>query len=106
MGSTVYQRAPPAIRCGSLDEPPGLVLPAPAGPRRGGAEMLGDGAAGAAQPTPVWANGQGWLVSWHRARRSPDGTPHGAEGVCLTAAGEVVLVSQDGERWSLPAGRP
>lgn len=68
--------------------------------------MLGDGAAGAAQPTPVWANGQGWLVSWHRAPRPPDGTPHGAEGVCLTAAGEVVLVSQDGERWSLPAGRP
>jgi len=68
--------------------------------------MLGDGAAEDEQPTPVWANGQGWLVSWHRASNPPDGTPHGAEGVCLTTAGEVVLVSQDGDRWSLPAGRP
>jgi hypothetical protein len=65
-----------------------------------------DGGAEDEQPTPVWANGQGWLVSWHCASNPPDGTPHGAEGVCLTTAGDVVLVSQDGVRWSLPAGRP
>ena len=32
--------------------------------------------------------------------------PHGAEGVCVTPAGEVVLISPDGKVWDLPAGRP
>ena len=32
--------------------------------------------------------------------------PHGAEGVCVTPAGEVVLISPDGKLWDLPAGRP
>ena len=40
------------------------------------------------------------------AARAPDGTPHGGEGVCVTAAGGVVVISPDGTIWDLPAGRP
>jgi NTP pyrophosphohydrolases including oxidative damage repair enzymes len=29
-----------------------------------------------------------------------------AEGVCVTGDGEIVLISQDGQRWDFPAGRP
>jgi ADP-ribose pyrophosphatase YjhB (NUDIX family) len=47
-----------------------------------------------------------WLVSWHRPPEPPDGIPHGAEGVCVTPSGEVVLISPDGLVWDLPAGRP
>ncbi len=54
----------------------------------------------------VHVNGQDWLASWHPPLLPPDGTPHGAEGVCVTGDGELVLISQDGERWSFPAGRP
>ena len=47
-----------------------------------------------------------WLVSWHPPSDPPDGIPHGAEGVCVTPSGEVVLISPDGVVWDLPAGRP
>lgn len=33
------------------------------------------------------------------------GTPHGAAAVCL-ARDRVILVSNDGQRWGLPGGRP
>jgi len=52
------------------------------------------------------ADNEDWIVSWHPPPTPPDGTPHGAAGVCVTSNGEIVLVSQDGERWDLPAGRP
>jgi ADP-ribose pyrophosphatase YjhB (NUDIX family) len=55
---------------------------------------------------PVWSGGQRWLVSWHPPPGPPDGTPHGAEGVCVTADGGIVLISPDGKLWNLPAGRP
>jgi ADP-ribose pyrophosphatase YjhB (NUDIX family) len=58
------------------------------------------------QEIPIRSNGQEWLVSWHPPPRPPPGTPHGAEGVCVTPAGEVVLISPDGKIWDLPAGRP
>lgn len=54
----------------------------------------------------VHANGQIWSTSWHPAPMSPTGTRHGSLGICVTAKGEVVLVSEDGEHWDLPAGRP
>lgn len=56
----------------------------------------------------VWAEDQGqdWIISWHPPDAPPDGTPHGAAGVCVTGDGEIVLISTDGERWDLPAGRP
>jgi hypothetical protein len=45
---------------------------------------------------PVWSGGQQWLVSWHPPPGPPDGTPHGAEGVCVTAGGGIVIISPDG----------
>lgn len=36
----------------------------------------------------------------------PDGTRHGSLGICVTGDGGIVLISQDGARWDLPAGRP
>ncbi|WP_165959143.1 NUDIX domain-containing protein [Actinomadura sp. KC345] len=55
---------------------------------------------------PVRSGGQRWLVSWHPPPDPPAGTPHGAEGVCVTRGGDVVLISPDGVAWDLPAGRP
>lgn len=55
---------------------------------------------------PAWSGGQQWLVSWHPPPEPPDGTPHGAEGVCVTTDGRVVIISPDGTLWDLPAGRP
>ncbi len=52
------------------------------------------------------ANDQDWIVSWHSPLTPPDGTPHGASGLCVTGDGKVVLISQDGEHWDVPGGRP
>ena len=46
------------------------------------------------------------LVSWHPPERPPDGQRHGAEGMCSTDSGEVVVVSRNGPCWRFPAGRP
>ena len=54
----------------------------------------------------VRANGGDWIVAWHLASEAPEGTPHGATGICLTAEGGLVLISNDGKRWGLPGGRP
>lgn len=53
----------------------------------------------------VHVGGQDLLVSWHPPGAVPPGTMHGAEAVCVSGE-EVVLVSTDGESWSLPGGRP
>lgn len=50
-------------------------------------------------------NDQQWRVAWHPPAPVPAGRSHGAEAVCVTG-GRVVLVSREGERWGLPAGRP
>jgi ADP-ribose pyrophosphatase YjhB (NUDIX family) len=55
---------------------------------------------------PIRSGGEQWLVSWHPPPEPPDGTPHGAEGVCVTADGDIVVISPDGTIWDLPAGRP
>ncbi|BCJ68982.1 NUDIX hydrolase [Polymorphospora rubra] len=52
------------------------------------------------------SNGQDWSVSWHPGPTAPAGRSHGAAGICLTDAAELVLVSHDGEHWGFPAGRP
>jgi hypothetical protein len=49
---------------------------------------------------------QDWLVSWHGPESVPAGKCHGSAGICVTTLGEIVLVSSDGVRWDLPAGRP
>jgi 8-oxo-dGTP pyrophosphatase MutT (NUDIX family) len=46
------------------------------------------------------------LVSWHPPDLAPDGRRHGAEGICVTGSGEVIIISRDGQRWEFPAGRP
>ena len=50
--------------------------------------------------------GDTWLCSWHGPGAMPEGTPHGAGGMCVTPEGEVVLVTGDRVRWDAPAGRP
>ena len=74
---------------------PGLALGAVDGP------VAADGVR-----IPVWSGGQQWLVSCHPPPDPPDGTPHGGEGVCVTADGNIVVISPDGTIWDLPAGRP
>lgn len=54
----------------------------------------------------VQANGGNWLVAWHPPTEAPAGEPHGANGWCVTAANDVVLISPDGERCGWPGGRP
>ncbi|GAA4894162.1 NUDIX domain-containing protein [Streptomyces coeruleoprunus] len=54
---------------------------------------------------PASINGQAWRVAWCPPPAPPPGAPHGAEAVCV-ADGRVVVVSRDGRRWGLPAGRP
>ncbi|MFI7466828.1 NUDIX hydrolase [Nonomuraea sp. NPDC049646] len=55
---------------------------------------------------PMRSNGQDWLVSWHPVDDPQEGRSNGAAGVCVTAAGGLVLISHDGEHWGFPAGRP
>jgi ADP-ribose pyrophosphatase YjhB (NUDIX family) len=54
----------------------------------------------------VRSNGGEWLTAWHPAVQAPAGTPHGANGWCVTADDRLVLISNDGERWGWPGGRP
>lgn len=46
------------------------------------------------------------LVSWHSPATPTEGQAHGAEGICVAGTGHVVVISRDGRRWELPAGRP
>ena len=62
---------------------------------------LGDG-----ETLEAILGGDRWLCSWHGPASVPDGKPHGAGGLCVTQAGDVVLITNDGERWDAPAGRP
>jgi ADP-ribose pyrophosphatase YjhB (NUDIX family) len=54
----------------------------------------------------VHSNGADWLIAWHSPAAVPEGAPHGASAFCVTADNCVVLISDDGERWSWPGGRP
>ena len=66
------------------------------------AELAGDG-----QEIRFHDAGQDWTASWHPpVLPAPNGTPWGSAGVCMIDTGDVVLVSSDGELWSLPGGRP
>lgn len=53
----------------------------------------------------VSTGGQDWRVSWHPPGEPPPGIPHGAAAICATGD-RIVLVSDGGERWGLPGGRP
>jgi 8-oxo-dGTP pyrophosphatase MutT (NUDIX family) len=54
----------------------------------------------------VHANGGDWLTAWHPPQAAPEGQPHGACGFCVTDDGGVILISNDGDRWDWPGGRP
>jgi ADP-ribose pyrophosphatase YjhB (NUDIX family) len=55
---------------------------------------------------PVPNGGDEWRMAWHPPDAVPPGTPHGANAFCVTADGDVVLISSDGSRWGWPGGRP
>ena len=44
------------------------------------------------------------LRSWHPPHRPPHGQRQGAEGLCTTDSGEVIVVSRDGQWWEFPVG--
>ena len=67
--------------------------------------MIAHVAAGDGEELPIRTNGQDWIVSWHPPPTAPAGTAHGAAGVCVTDNGEIVLISNNGGDWDLPAGR-
>lgn len=54
----------------------------------------------------VHSNGGNWLIAWHTPNAVPVGASHGANAFCVTAEGGVALISNDGERWCWPGGRP
>jgi len=68
--------------------------------------MLGNHAASDGQEFVVRSNGGDWLVAWHSPSVLPAGTPHGANAFCVTADDRVALISNYGERWGWPGGRP
>ena len=45
-------------------------------------------------------------TSWHPPSPKPVGRNHGACGICIDEAGEIVLISNDEQSWDFPAGRP
>jgi hypothetical protein len=58
------------------------------------------------EPLTVRANGGTWSIEWHSPVTEPEGTKHGANAFCITGDSHVVLISNDGERWGWPGGRP
>ena len=54
----------------------------------------------------VRSTGGDWLTAWYPPIATPDGNGHGANAFCVTADDHVVLISNDGERWGWPGGRP
>ncbi|HWA83367.1 MAG TPA: NUDIX domain-containing protein [Fimbriimonadaceae bacterium] len=55
----------------------------------------------------IEVDGRACLLTWHEPDGdAPEGTPHGSAAICVTARGNVLLVSSDGSDWQLPAGRP
>jgi ADP-ribose pyrophosphatase YjhB (NUDIX family) len=55
---------------------------------------------------PVRSSGGDWVIAWHSPTTVPAGKAHGVNAFCVTADRGVVLISQDGERWGWPGGRP
>jgi len=70
-----------------------------------GTTVLGVMASDLAEMT-VPASGGDWRMAWHPPGEAPPGQPHGANAFCVTADGQVVLISSDGSRWGWPGGRP
>jgi ADP-ribose pyrophosphatase YjhB (NUDIX family) len=58
------------------------------------------------QEFAVRSNGGDWLTAWLPPTAVPEGVAHGANAFCVIADDCVVLISDDGERWGWPGGRP
>jgi ADP-ribose pyrophosphatase YjhB (NUDIX family) len=54
----------------------------------------------------VRSNGGDWVLAWHSPIAVPAGKAHEANAFCVTADGGVLLISNDGQRWGWPGGRP
>ncbi|MFD3164321.1 NUDIX hydrolase [Herpetosiphon sp. NSE202] len=57
---------------------------------------------------PTWqvnTHQQTWHVRWHPADSESAGKAHGSAGICLTPERQIVVVSQNGIDWDVPAGR-
>jgi ADP-ribose pyrophosphatase YjhB (NUDIX family) len=63
-------------------------------------------AASDGEEVPLHAGGQDWLLTWHGHDSVPEGKRHGAAAVCVPDKAQAILISSDGLRWDLPAGRP
>src|SRR5260370_41060324 len=50
--------------------------------------------------------GGGWRIGGPPPITVPPGQAHGANALCVTDDDGVVLISNDGERWGWPGGRP
>jgi hypothetical protein len=68
--------------------------------------MLQRRVAGDGEEIAVRSNGGDWLIAWHPPITVPPGQAHGANAFCVTDDDGVVLISNDGERWGWPGGRP
>ena len=68
--------------------------------------LLGDSVARDGEEFAVRSNGDDWLIAWHAPTAAPEGAAYGANAFCVTADDRVVLISNDGERWGWPGGRP
>lgn len=62
--------------------------------------------AGDGEEIRVHSHDGDWLTAWHPPHAVPEGTPHGANALCVSADGGVVRISNDGDRWGWPGGRP
>jgi ADP-ribose pyrophosphatase YjhB (NUDIX family) len=54
----------------------------------------------------IRSNAGDWLIAWHCPLAVPVGKAHGANGLCVTVDNGIVLISEEGERWGWPGGRP
>ena len=68
--------------------------------------MLQSCAARDGEEFAVHSNGGDWLIAWCPSAATPEGIAHGANAFCVTSDDRVVLISNDGERWGWPGGRP
>ena len=57
---------------------------------------------------PTWhinTHQQTWQVVWYSTAAEPTVKAHGSAGICLTPEQQVIVVSQNGLDWDVPAGR-
>lgn len=48
---------------------------------------------------------EGVWSMWWQPTQPDSGLQYGSDGICITADGGLVIISEDGKRWDLPGGR-